>query len=57
MSTSIGKIGYKVNASTFHALGLRIITQSGQQRPDVFDDDLFDHDEEYTLQNLQHFLI
>ncbi len=41
MSTKIGKIGYKVNASTFHALGLRIITQSGQQRPDVFDDDLF----------------
>ena len=41
MTDRISHMGYNVNASTFHALGLHIITQSGQQRPDVFDDDAF----------------
>ncbi len=41
MSTRIGKMGYSVKATTFHALGLGIITQSGKKRPDVFDENDF----------------
>ncbi len=41
MSTRIGKMGYAVKASTFHALGLGIITQAGKKHPDVFSDDDF----------------
>ena len=38
MDYRISKMGYAVKASTFHALGLNIISHSNHKRPDVFVD-------------------
>ena len=38
MNERISRMGYSVKASTFHALGLNIITHKQHNRPDVFED-------------------